>query len=406
MSIMSLTSSSTSSVRASSGNGTSSADDPGFASKLSTPRERFLSAVVDHALQVGRRSPKDFMRHFSAKKIMSALREQPRLRAKLLVSTTGINEKIAMKKPAASAGEDLELALVEGVTEEGDVVSLFDPDDRVSFLDHNELWSFVIEGEFWRATAENVSPTIAREHVAFILTRAKAERLLNDREIIDGITLPVLIESLPKEDLGRVIEKALTEGRAGRVFKDERVLDVLTPSLLAEHVSLAQIWERLIAKLGFGRSTGASLSPPASITPTDTPTARPDERKADLPSVSTPPGGASSPPVTAPAASSVPVAAPTPTPSSATPAHVASQAPAAPTSSSPTIGAAPTTSSSQSIPVTTTSSIPARTSTSPSASVPPGGSGIARSGNNLDLNLDGDDDDDPIVIPDIEMKRG
>src|SRR5687767_9476083 len=202
-------------------------EEGGFTSKLSAPRERFLAAVVEHALLVGRRSAKDFVKAFPARDIMYALRDQPRLRAKLLVTTTGLNEKVALKKPSSSAGEDLEIALNERVTEEDDVVALFDPDDRVRYLDHAKLWAFVIEGEFWRITAANVLVPVAREHVASILSRARSEKLISDRDVIDEITLDVLVDSLPKEELGRVIEKALSEGRSGRVFKDERVLDDL-----------------------------------------------------------------------------------------------------------------------------------------------------------------------------------
>ncbi len=249
------------------GNGAAgSVQSPGFNSKLSAPRERFLAAVVEHALLVGRRTAKDFVRAFPPRDIMNALVEQPRLRAKLLVATTGLNEKIALKKSATAAGEDLDLALAERVTEEDDVVALFDPDDRVRYLDHNRLWAFVVEGEFWRAAAD-APPAVAREHIAYILERARVEKLINDRDIIDGIGLPTLIESLPKETLGKVIEKALSEGRAGRVFKDERALDVLAPLVLVEHISLAHIWLKVIAaKLAFWKA-GTSTATTTSISP-------------------------------------------------------------------------------------------------------------------------------------------
>lgn len=250
------------------GNGAAgSVQSPGFNSKLNAPRERFLAAVVEHALLVGRRTAKDFVRAFPPRDIMNALVEQPRLRAKLLVATTGLNEKIALKKSATAAGEDLDLALAERVTEEDDVVALFDPDDRVRYLDHNRLWAFVVEGEFWRAAAD-APPAVAREHIAYILERARVEKLINDRDIIDGIGLPTLIESLPKETLGKVIEKALSEGRAGRVFKDERALDVLAPLVLVEHISLAHIWLKVIAaKLAFWKAGTSATATTTSISP-------------------------------------------------------------------------------------------------------------------------------------------
>lgn len=250
------------------------ADAAGFNSKLSAPRDRFLSAVVEHALGIGRRSPRDFLRFFPPRAVMNALAEQPQLRAKLLVNTIGLNEKVALRKSASSAGEDLEIALLEHVTEEADVVRLFDPDDRVRYLEHAKLWEFVIEGEFWRPN-EATSVAVPREHVAFILSRARAEKLIADAAIIDGVGLDVLVASLPKADIVRVLDRAIGEGRAGRVLKEDRILDVLSPQLLVEHVPLAHLWERLIAeKLAFVRETattdatanGSPTMPPPSAT--------------------------------------------------------------------------------------------------------------------------------------------
>jgi hypothetical protein len=231
--------------------GFGSVDESRFVSKLDQGRERFLAAVVDDALSVGRRSPVDFLRHFGPREIMKALGDQPRLRANILVPTTGLNERVALKKPAETAGEDLEIALQEHVTTSDAIVRLFDPDDRVRYLDPVRLWAFVAEGEFWKLNDGHL-PTIAREHIAFILERGRAEKLLVDRDIVDGIGLDVLVESLPKEDVVRLLDRALADGRSGRAFDDERVLDVLSPSQLVEHVSLAHIWERVVApKLAF-----------------------------------------------------------------------------------------------------------------------------------------------------------
>src|SRR5690606_9650837 len=51
-------------------------DDAGFQSKLSAPRDRFLAAVVEHALSAGRRDAKDFLRHFPPRDVMNALADQ------------------------------------------------------------------------------------------------------------------------------------------------------------------------------------------------------------------------------------------------------------------------------------------------------------------------------------------
>jgi hypothetical protein len=225
-----------------------------FTSKLSGARERFLASVVAHALTIGRRSATDFVRAFPPVQIMEALADQPRLRANLLVTTTGLHEKVALKKTPRSAGEDLAIAIEEGITNAAAVVALFDPDDRVRYLDHGRLWAFVAEGEFWRVTSEATTPVTARDHVAFILERARAESLLTDYELVDGIGIDVLVEALPKEDLVRLVERAVAEGRAGRAFKDDGVLQLVSCAQLVEHVSLAHVWQRIVAKkLAFPR---------------------------------------------------------------------------------------------------------------------------------------------------------
>jgi hypothetical protein len=226
-----------------------------FISKLGEPRDRFLAAVVEHALSVGRRKPTDFIRSFGPRDIMRALGDQAALRAKILVAATGVNEKIASRKPADSAGEDLEIALNEGVTTEDAIVSLFDPDDRVRYLDHGRLWAFVTEGEFWKKP-DAASLEIVRKHVTYILERARAEKLVTARDIVDGIGLDTLVVSLPKDDVVKILETALSDGRMGKGFKDERVLELAPPAHLVEHVEINHIWDRVIArKLGFAAVT-------------------------------------------------------------------------------------------------------------------------------------------------------
>lgn len=237
------------------------ADERSFTSKLGQPRERFLASVVEHSLAIGRRRPADFIRAFGPRDIMRALGEQPALRAKILVATTGVNEKVATRKPAGSAGEDLEIALSEKVTTEDAIVSLFDPDDRVRYLDHGKLWAFLIEGDFWKKPEGDAAVT-AKKHVTHILERARAEKLLTDRELVDGIGLNVFVASLPPEDVVKLLDAALTDGRSGRVFKDERVIDLLPVAHLLEHVDIAHVWERIVApKLGYASVT----RPPAEL---------------------------------------------------------------------------------------------------------------------------------------------
>src|SRR5213593_928343 len=74
---------------------------------------RFIAHVMENGLNVGLRSEHDFIRHFSPRDIMTGLADRPDLRANILVSATGIRAKIAAKKAAESAGEDLQIALDE-----------------------------------------------------------------------------------------------------------------------------------------------------------------------------------------------------------------------------------------------------------------------------------------------------
>ena len=96
-----------------------------FESKLSDGRQRFLACAIEHALLVGRRSAKDFMRHFPPELIMEGMAEQPELRGVILAETTGLKAKIASKKSWQSAAEDLRIALSEGETNAEAVVAVF-----------------------------------------------------------------------------------------------------------------------------------------------------------------------------------------------------------------------------------------------------------------------------------------
>src|SRR5690606_26819505 len=68
------------------------------ASQLSKGRDRFLAHVIEHGFDVGRRTPEDFVRHFPPTLIMEGLKDQPQLRADILVQATGVKEKVAIKK--------------------------------------------------------------------------------------------------------------------------------------------------------------------------------------------------------------------------------------------------------------------------------------------------------------------
>ena len=130
---------------------------------------------------------------------MAGLRARPSLRANILVTTTGIKFRIAAKKSAESAGEDLQIALDEAETTPATVVSLFQPDDRVRHLSDKALWQFLIEDEFWTASSSDAEASKkAAEHIGFILDRALQDTLITHTDIIDGISVRRIAELLPR----------------------------------------------------------------------------------------------------------------------------------------------------------------------------------------------------------------
>ncbi|MGC4067517.1 MAG: hypothetical protein QM784_23305 [Polyangiaceae bacterium] len=219
-----------------------------FESKLSDGRQRFLAFAIEHALHVGRRSARDFIRHFPPEVIMEGMADKPDLRAEILAQTTGLKLKIAAKKSWQSAAEDLRIALSEGETNPDAVIAVYHPDDRVRYLDARRLWSFLIEGEFW-----NVAPTksedyrIGKQHIAFLLDRALTEGLITHRVIIEGITVAELATRLPKAELGKIIEGALAAGQRKMPFTEVELWNALTASVLVEYVPLAHLWNSVIS---------------------------------------------------------------------------------------------------------------------------------------------------------------
>jgi hypothetical protein len=239
------------------------------ASGLGDGRQRFLSQVVAQALESGLRSPKDFIRYFSPKAIMMALASQPRLRANIVVPTIGLNEKVALKKSAESTGEDLQIALNEGVIDEDAIVRLFDPDDRVRYLDEKRLWAFVVEGDFWKATpAHGGDTSVAKRNVAYVVDCARANGLITDHDIVEGLTLDRILEALPKSELAKLVRTAVAGGRNGQHFDDEALLGALPPSALLEHVPLSQMWDAVVlARIAIPH--GLTARGPSDVTPDD-----------------------------------------------------------------------------------------------------------------------------------------
>jgi len=222
-------------------------EDRPFTSKLGHGRERFLAHVVEYALSAGRRTPEDFIRHFSPETIMVGLRDRPSLRANILVTTTGIKYRIAVKKSAESASEDLQIALDEAETTPATVVGLFEPDDRVRHLSDKALWQFLIEDEFWSASASDAEASKkATDQVAFILERALQDKLITHRDIIDGISVHRIAKLLPRVELEKIITAALTVGQENKPFTEARLVDAVGSQTLLAHVPLKDVWSTMI----------------------------------------------------------------------------------------------------------------------------------------------------------------
>lgn len=257
-----------------------------FKSKLHEGRQRFLAHAMCHALDIGRLTAEDFIRHFPPGAIMEGLKDRASLRAKILTTATGVKFKIAIKKSVASSGEDLLIALDEGEVDPATVVSLFHPDDRVRHLDNQAIWKFVIEDEFWESTGTDMAVLErAKAHLAFMLDRALEDKLLTHQDIVEGVTVERFVEVLPREALGNIIIGALEAGRGGAPFTDVELLTQAPSTVLVEHVPLAHIWTSVIVPK-IARAQGYAAAPAETDARTDesnTPDKDEAKAKPDVP---------------------------------------------------------------------------------------------------------------------------
>lgn len=216
-------------------------------SQLSKGRERFLAHVIEHGFEVGRRTPEDFVRHFPPTLIMEGLKDQPKLRADILVQATGVKEKVAVKKSWESCADDLQIALDEHETSAGAVMKIFQLDDRVRYLDHKLLWSYVTEGEFWKISPSRQKEyAAAKSHMAFMLARALDDKLVSHADIVEGITVEELASRLPKSELGKIIKGALECGKRNAPFTETDLLGSMPPDVLVNYMPLFQVWDAII----------------------------------------------------------------------------------------------------------------------------------------------------------------
>jgi hypothetical protein len=250
----------------------SSAPAPRLESELPTGRERFLAAVLDFALVDGWRTAKDFLRHFAPRVLMESLSRDDHLRARVLMGTTRVNERLAMRKTVESAAEDLTLALEEGLTDPDKLLALIPPDDRVRYLEANKLWAFLTEVEFWKSEAADARD---RERfvrrVTFIVERALEQGVLRPQDLADGIGFKRIASCLPRAELQKVVEHALSRAREGQRLTEEQLLEAVPLRALMTHVPLDHTWNEVVV---------ARLAKPLQLIP---PTAEEAARARRLP---------------------------------------------------------------------------------------------------------------------------
>jgi hypothetical protein len=219
---------------------------PLFISTFKEGDQRFLAYAIEHSFVCGRRTAQDFIRHFTPRAIMKGLEHQAGLRAAILVLTTGLKQKIALKKEWGDAATDLEIALEEGETDAESIVALFDADDRVRYLDPQKIWTFLTEGEFWKASTNKNQADVARNHVAFMLERALADKLISHRDIVEGVTVEELANRLPKAELGRLIQCALQNADKGSTFTEADLLATTPARTLVQYIPLSHLWDNVV----------------------------------------------------------------------------------------------------------------------------------------------------------------
>jgi hypothetical protein len=202
--------------------------------------------VVEHGLSIGLRDPEEFLRHFAPRTIMLALAGEPEIRARILEETVGLRGRIALRKSPESSGEDLQIALDEDVTDAATVLSLLLPDERVRHLENRALWSYVMAARPWLEKRAGTRLERVREHTAFIVGKALDEGLVTARDVVSAISVPTMVQHLPREDVSGLLERALLGGRLGDAFTDDALMQALGVTTLVDHIPLVTIWEWVI----------------------------------------------------------------------------------------------------------------------------------------------------------------
>ncbi len=222
-----------------------------FVSSLSTGPQRFLSEALEHALVNGRRTPADFIRHFPPMAMMDSLDSVPELRAGFLTVLVGLREKTALRTPSSDAGRLLQAALEEGDCDAEAIISLFAPDHRIKYLDGRKVWLFLMEGEPWKVSRSKDAAGFKKvqHHMAYLIDRGIVHGLHSHQDVIDGITVEVLAEKLPRSELAKLVKRALMMGRENRSFTDREMTAAVPTSTILDHVPLPQVMDSVVTPM-------------------------------------------------------------------------------------------------------------------------------------------------------------
>lgn len=212
-------------------------------SDRTTATDRFLSLCLESAFDLNWLTADGFVAAFEPEVLMEHLKPATDLRAKLLVEAAGVNPKVARKKSTAAASEDLRLALQEEVCTATDVLAQLSFDEIVQWLPLEQLWQFLTHDAFFKK-----SDSRSRQRMLFMLEAAQFEKLLDAAMILRALTPELVSRVLPKELVDKALTQALLTGMDGAAFSAEALWEVLPLSTCLEHLSLSDVWARVIEK--------------------------------------------------------------------------------------------------------------------------------------------------------------
>ncbi|MBI4139259.1 hypothetical protein HY479_03880 [Candidatus Uhrbacteria bacterium] len=217
-----------------------------FKSNLPEGRQRFLSEVIVHGLDIGIRDDYDFVRNFSPLIIMEGLKNEPKLRARILCPTTNLMEEVALRARAEDAATLLLLALEVREDTAAKIVAHIHPDDRVLFLPILLLWNYHTESGFWKPDAVSKNPARSKQHLQFMLECALANGLVTHQDIVDGVGFDTIASRFPNTELAKLLRATVTAGRQKGSYADRDLLETTPASVFVEHIPLDHIWENVI----------------------------------------------------------------------------------------------------------------------------------------------------------------